>query len=915
MKVVGIDLGTTNCAVAWADLDEGTRVRVFEVPQLVAPGEVAARTGLPSALYLAGEHDLPAAATKLPWDDRARVVVGELARNQGQKVPGRLVTSAKSWLCHPGVDRQAAILPWGASSGFARGGAEGPVAAAGEGLKLSPIDASARILAHIAGAWDHVYGSLLADAEVIVTVPASFDEAARELTVAAAAKAGLDNVTLVEEPQAAFYAWIDAHDAKTRREALGPGERVLVCDVGGGTTDFTLIEVAADGADFTRAAVGDHLLLGGDNIDLALARLAEQRLGKLDVVQWQGLVHAARLAKEQILSDAAVDRRPVSVMARGSRLLAGAMTTEITRAEVEGLVLDGFLPVVDRDAAPARGRAGLAELGLPYAAEPAITRHLAAFLARHGSPRIDAVLFNGGAMKPKIVRDRVLAQLARWQDGKAPRELAGTSPELAVARGAAYYGLVRRGHGTKIRGGAARAFYVYAGGGRAVCVLPRGAEEGTSHELASELRLLVNRPASFRLYSATTRNDQPDAVIEDAAKVDALLELPPLVTVLRAPGRAEARVKLVAKLTELGTLELWCHPIDDTAAKFRLTFDLRGRGGASDELANAPLDPKVTPARALIDRVFGDAAAAGATPAAIMKELEAALDARRDEWPTQTIRALYDALLPLEGARKRSAEHEARWINLAGFLLRPGVGAPLDDWRVREAWKVFNLGLAHDRDEACKLGWWILWRRVAAGLTRGQQDQLVDRLGGLFLPGPQQKARWFKAKPSPQEATEMWRVLASLERVTPATKVKLGDFLAEKLAAWAGGDKKSLLGIAPDMAAWCLGRLGARAPLTGPADAVVAPEVAARWAGEILAARLTPEERIAFPLAQLARRTGDRARDLDDDARIRIADVLRAIPGAERMAKLVEEVVALEAREERVAFGDSLPTGLRLVGQ
>ena len=914
MKVVGIDLGTTNCAVAWADLDEGTRVRVFEVPQLVAPGEVAARTGLPSALYLAGEHDLPEAATALPWDDRARVVVGELARTQGQKVPARLVTSAKSWLCHPGVDRQAPILPWGA----------------GEGLKLSPLDASARILAHIAGAWDHVTGALLAESEVIVTVPASFDEAARELTLAAAAKAGLEHVTLVEEPQAAFYAWIDAHDAKTRREALAPGERVLVCDVGGGTTDFTLIEVAADGADFTRAAVGDHLLLGGDNIDLALARLAEQRLGKLDVVQWQGLVHASRLAKEQILSDAAVDRRPVSVMARGSRLLAGAMATEITRAEVEGLVLDGFLPVVERDAAPSRARAGLAELGLPYAADAAITRHLAAFLARHGSPRIHAILFNGGAMKPRLVRDRVIAQLARWQDGAAPRELAGTSPELAVARGAAYYGLVRRGHGTKIRGGAARAFYVYGGGGRAVCVLPRGAEEGTSHELASELRLLVNRPASFRLYSATTRNDQPDAVIEDAAKVDALLELPPLVTVLRAPGRTEARVKLVAKLTELGTLELWCHPVQegatplvgqsppslpDTASKFRLTFDLRGRGGAADELANAPLDPRVTPARTWIDRVFGETPAAGATPASIMKELEAALESRRDEWPTQTIRAMYDALLPLEGARKRSAEHEARWINLAGFLLRPGVGAPLDDWRVREAWKVFNLGLAHDRDEACKLGWWILWRRVAAGLTRGQQDQLVDRLGGLFLPGPQQKARWFKAKPSAQEATEMWRVLASLERVTPATKVKLGDWLAEKLAAYAAGDKKALLGIAPDMAAWCLGRLGARAPLTGPADAVVAPEVAARWAAEILAARLTPAERIAFPLAQLARRTGDRARDLDDEARVRIADVLRAIPGGERMAKLVDEVVALEAREERVAFGDSLPTGLRLVGQ
>ncbi|HWU88921.1 MAG TPA: Hsp70 family protein, partial [Kofleriaceae bacterium] len=466
--LIGIDLGTTNSAVAYVDTQAADpRVRVFEVPQLVAPGEVAPRRQLPSFVYLAGEIDLAPHETRLPWGD-ARQVVGELARGQGARMASRMIASAKSWLCHPGVDRQAPILPWGE--------ADGP--------KLSPVAAQALILGHVRAAWDHTHPDApFAEQEVLVTVPASFDEAARELTLQAAARAGFPPVVLLEEPQAAFYAWVDAGRGAAAR--LQPGERVLVFDVGGGTTDFTLIEVDASGDGFTRTAVGDHLLLGGDNLDLTLAKLVEQRLvarsgKKLDALQWHALVHACRLAKEVLLGDDPPEAAPIVVTGRGSKLIGGTLRDEVTREELSRVLFDGFFPVVERTAPLARGRGGLQEFGLPYASDPAVTRHLGAFLERHKVPRVDAVLFNGGAMTPESLRARVIELLAGWQ-GAPVRELPAAMPELAVAQGAAYYGLVRRGLAARIKGGTARAFYIgveTAAQRMAVCLAPSGLDEG-----------------------------------------------------------------------------------------------------------------------------------------------------------------------------------------------------------------------------------------------------------------------------------------------------------------------------------------------------------------------------------------------------------------------------------------------------
>jgi molecular chaperone DnaK (HSP70) len=909
--LIGIDLGTTNSAVAFVDTKAADpRVRVFEVPQLVAPGEVAPRRQLPSFIYMASEIDLAAHETALPWNKDARQVVGELARSQGARMASRMISSAKSWLCHAGVDRSAPILPWGDS----------------DGPKLSPIAAQAAILGHIKDAWDAAHADApFTEQEVLVTVPASFDEAARELTLQAAAKAGYPPVVLLEEPQAAFYAWLDSARGK-----LAAGERVLVFDVGGGTTDFTLIEVDASGDGLTRTAVGDHLLLGGDNLDLTLAKIVEQRVTqrtgkKLDALQWHGLVHACRLAKETLLGNDPPETAPIVVQARGAKLIGGTIRDEVSRSELHAILFDGFFPLVARDAQLARGRGGLQEFGLPYAADPAVTRHLAVFLQRHHVERVDAVLFNGGAMTPASLRQRVLDQIAQWQ-GTPPRELPAQAPELAVAQGAAYYGLVRRGQAMRIKGGTPRAFYIgvdasgarrrvpttEVGGGAeparmAVCLAPPGLEDGARVRLERDFRLVTNRPVSFRLYSSSTRDDQPGALVPigdgKAETIDDgsdLLELPPIVTVLRARGRSEVTVRLEVHITELGALEISCVDTEQ-GETWKLAFDMRSGGAAQAPAEDAAPPPKTDEAKAKIQGAFRT----GAGLSTLTRDLEALLDARRDEWSMMTTRALFDALVEVAPDRKKTADHEQRWLNLAGFLLRPGTGAPLDTWRSRVMWGVFNEGLAHPKSEPGKLAWWIVWRRIAGGLAKGQQEQIYDRLAQLLLPSPKQAKKLAEAKPSKQELSEMWRAVASMERLQVAFKIKLGDELVHRLETRKGREDAVHL--------WALSRLGARVPLYGPLNAVVPASKVKEWIAPLLAWDWPEPEKVAFPLAQLARRTGDRARDLDDATRTKVAEAVRAMPGGDRAAVLVEQVIALEAREEQVALGDTLPAGLRLV--
>jgi molecular chaperone DnaK (HSP70) len=584
---IGIDLGTTNCAIAATPLSaDQPAPAAGDLPQIIAAGEVASESLLPSFLYVPAAEELAPGALDLPWKKDAPNAVGRFARDRGASSPLRLVSSAKSWLCHAGVDRRKPILPWGAPDDVAQ---------------VSPVNASAQYLQHLRAAWDEAHPDApLAEQDLVLTVPASFDAVARDLTAEAARDAGLpEGLRLLEEPQAALYAWLADQGAAWRKQ-LVVGDVILVCDIGGGTTDFSLISVhEEDGAlNLERIAVGEHILLGGDNMDLALAYGVRARLEaegkKLDDWQMRALTHGCRAAKEGLLSDESKDTWPLVVPSRGRKLIGGSIKTELTRDELSKLLLEGFLPetaAADRPQKPRR--MGLATMGLPYASDAGITRHLAAFLGKDGLPRGDghsfvhptAILFNGGVTRSPVVRDRLRSILGAWleaEGGSAPKVLEGGHPDLAVSRGAACYAHSRAKGGMRIKGGTARAYYVGVERSElavpgvpprldALCIAPFGMEEGADAELDETFGLYLGETAAFRFFSSSERReDAVGAVVSP----DELEELAPIETTLEGDAETMVPVHLHAQVTELGTLELAAVQ-QEGEGRWKLSFDVR----------------------------------------------------------------------------------------------------------------------------------------------------------------------------------------------------------------------------------------------------------------------------------------------------------------------------------------------------
>lgn len=602
--IVGIDLGTTNSVLAYLDSAtavDDAHIEVQSTPQLINPGEVAELAVLPSFLYIPGELDFPSGSLALPWELTPPFVIGELARKRGAENPSRLVASAKSWLSCAAVNRTTPILPWNAPDDV---------------LKLSPVEASARYIEHLRSAWDNRWAKdnpalALREQDLLLTVPASFDTEARELTLRAAQQAGLPQVTLLEEPQAAFYAWIESQGDHWRQH-VKVGDLILVCDVGGGTTDFSLIAVSETDGELRleRVAVGDHILLGGDNMDLALARVLQQRLEsdgqRIDTWQLFSLWHQCRLAKEKLFAAPKSRKQPITLLGQGTKLVGGTITTELIREDLTQVVLEGFFPKAARDEMPARQRRiGLQELGLPYAADAAVTKHLARFLSQQtpSSPEAETirrgrsglacpthVLFNGGVMQAQVLRDRLITVLNDWlhEEGFDPLSvLDAASFDQAVARGAAYYGQARRGRGVRIRSGAPRTYYIgiesampavpgMAAPLKALCVVPFGMEEGTEAQLPErEFGLVVGETAEFRFLSSTARkHDQLGTLIEDWG--DELQELSPLEVTLQLEGQEDTvlPVRLESRVTEVGVLELWCVSRDGQQ-RWKLEFNIR----------------------------------------------------------------------------------------------------------------------------------------------------------------------------------------------------------------------------------------------------------------------------------------------------------------------------------------------------
>jgi molecular chaperone DnaK (HSP70) len=916
---IGIDLGTTSSALAYVPLAGDAQARVLDIAQFETADTLVEATTLPSFLHFPEDALAEQLHGRVPktrgW------IVGRLARRRAGEIPGRVVRSAKSWLCHHAADRSAPILPWGS-----------------EDLpptnKISPVRAAAFILNYFRGAWDSRFaphGDAFDDQEVTVTVPASFDAAAQRLTLTAAEEAGFPStVHLLEEPQAAFYCWLEQHSLSCSLwEGLNDTRprHVLVVDIGGGTSDFSLFELrpATTGGipNITRVAVSEHILLGGDNIDLALAVLLEPRLagerGRISGPQWDHLVASCRDIKEQALSGVASPDQQfmVALPGRGSSLVGTAQAAALARDEVERLVLDGFFPVCDASARPYRTQAGLRDWGLPYAADSAVTHHLADFL--RDRPRVDAVLFNGGSLQASVLRNRLLEQIAVWQDGTRPIELENSVPDLAVALGAARFGKLLSGDSGRIAAGAARAAFLEVQtapttsdqAASLVCVLPRNASAEQMFEInLPGLEVRTDQLVSFQACSSTRhgRCKAGDVLPWDA---EAFHTLPPLQTIIRTahgPDSGSDRtvpVRLAAKMNALGLLQISCVSTDPLAPQsWPLEFNLRpqerGGAGATGVPASTPIEPNATAealqaARDHLASTFARPAAKSVklTANTTLKSLERILGLPRHEWNAALLRNFWPILNEGTNGRKLSVEHEEAWLTLAGFLLRPGFGFAHDGLRMDELWLLHDAGLRFPGKRS-KVQEHILWRRVAGGLTAERQNML--------LAGELNSIRAGRASP------ELVRLAGSLERLPRETKADLVQTFIDQVMLRVEAKQH----CAPYLAA--LGLLLNRAPLYAGPETVVVPDLVARtyaafrdldWAeAELL------ETHNLFLRA--ARVVDDRNLDVPKSLRNQIARKLEHAGVAPMRTAAIKEFAPVGRMDQATLYGEALPPGLVL---
>lgn len=920
--IIGIDLGTTNCALAFIDTEQPfLPIQQFAIPQLSAPGKIDPFPTLPSFCYLSGYREWPPGALKLPWKEEEAAFVGRLAKTHGARVPTRLVQSAKSWLCNVSANRRDKILP---------------VETADISQRLSPVEASSKYLIHLKEAWNAAMAKgnpalELEEQEVILTVPASFDEVARNLTVEAARLAGLQHITLVEEPQAAFYSWISQHENEWKKR-FKAGESILVCDVGGGTTDFSLIELKEEKGElsFQRMAVGDHLLLGGDNMDAALAHYLENKLKQkghppLESGQWLQLLAEARAAKEALLSPEVQKESSYTVVIQGtgSSVVKGSLAAEISRQEIESLLSDGFFGRYElQEALKMKPSRGFRTMGLPYEDEPSITRHLAHFLqqARYldRPDGIRYILFNGGTLKPEIFQQALEKSLKDWFPQTPLQRLSSASLDLAVARGAAYYGKARRGFGVSIGGGLPRTYYlkieVKEGDGKtkphALTLLPRGSQEGREFHPVQIFSLRPNTPVAFHLLTSHVRLDDCEGELVEIDPLE-MQPLPAIQTILRF-GKKQMQeesanllpVKLGIRLTAIGTVELWLDS-QTSEHKWTLEFQLRSATG-QEPLIQRQRDATgdetfekgyLEDARQSIEQLFHPETAG--KPGQLMERLEAQIGKPRREWGPSLLRELWNSLLASASLRKKTLEHEARWWNLAGFFLRPGFGFPLDDFRIKELWKIILSDLKNPKPQETLVQRWICFRRIAGGLNKGQQIQLAGELSADIFDKKTGRIE-IARKGDLYPYSEKIRALASFERLELPFKMRMGDALVERI----------LKGSPATYDFWALGRIGARHLLYGSAGQVIPRDICTKWVEKLLAHKPAAEnhEAMIFLLRQLARKTDHRELNLGEST---LQKILDAYPQSDLKEWLLEERILTPSEQEQV-FGDQLPSGLVL---
>ncbi|MGY5513061.1 Hsp70 family protein [Vibrio antiquarius] len=928
--LVGIDLGTTNTVVAYCEITdnlEQSEVSLFDIDQLIGPGEVVRKPLLPSFRYHPAVGQISHSDLTLPWDnepvagDINNVIVGEWARELGAKVEGRQVSSAKSWLSHQAVDRSSDILPW---------------AGAQDVDKVSPVIASASYLNHIRQAWNYRHPSnKLEDQDVVVTVPASFDETARKLTLEAAELAGLKKIVLLEEPQAVCYDWYARHQ-KTAADELKELPLILVCDVGGGTTDLSLIEASFSSQDelaLDRIGVGEHLMLGGDNLDLALAHLAESRFNqskKLTAASLTKLIQQTRKAKENLLSASAPDEVKITMLGSGSKLLGGTKSIALSKQEVHQIALDGFFPLSDFSEVPDKRRSAVVEFGLPYVADPAVSKHVAEFLTQHQQVSRAAlgieddkqnaipvgVLLNGGVFNSDLVTERVTALLSDWR-GAPVTVLDNPHPDWSVALGAVAFGKARRGAQLKIGGGAARSYFLHLQEknkmGKALCLLAKGTEEGHEIRLSGRrFSLTLGEPVRFNLLTSTHDTLTNNTAIQNGVMVDVdpdlFAPLPPYITTLEGEGaelqanqKERVEVQLACQLTEVGTLKMECVSTEDDNKRWELEFEVRNK--QTDDSEQVKLHPKLNECKELIARLYSGnkKSAEGKEIKTLAKDLEKKLG-KRDEWDFTTLRQLFDTFAQGRKRRRRSEQHEKNWLRLAGFALRPGFGDPTDSWRIEQVWGLYQQNIQFKNHQGWT-DWWVFWRRIAGGLSQEQQETILADIAKYLHPGAMKNPQSAKAAQD-MGYESMVRLSASLEHLEVEDKVLLATWFLSKAINQNQFEQAHW---------WAMGRLASRTPLYGSQHNVIPREQAEQWLPKLLEQNWQKEPMIAFAAVMICRKTGDRLFDISDDYREQVLTKLKQSKVPESWVSLVKEVKELSESESKRVFGDALPSGLTLV--
>lgn len=928
--LVGIDLGTTNTVVAYCEITdnlEQSEVSLFDIDQLIGPGEVVRKPLLPSFRYHPAVGQISPSDLTLPWEnepvsgDIRNVIVGEWARELGAKVEGRQVSSAKSWLSHQAVDRSSDILPW---------------AGAQDVDKVSPVIASASYLNHIRQAWNYRHPSnKLEDQDVVVTVPASFDETARKLTLEAAELAGLKKIVLLEEPQAVCYDWYARHQ-QTAADELKELPLILVCDVGGGTTDLSLIEASFSSQDelaLDRIGVGEHLMLGGDNLDLALAHLAESRFNqskKLTAASLTKLIQQTRKAKENLLSASAPEEVKITMLGSGSKLLGGTKSIGLSKQEVHQIALDGFFPLSDFSEVPDKRRSAVVEFGLPYVADPAVSKHVAEFLTQHQQVARAALgieddkqnaipvglLLNGGVFNSELVTERVTTLLSDWR-GAPVTVLDNPHPDWSVALGAVAFGKARRGAQLKIGGGAARSYFLHLQEknkmGKALCLLAKGTEEGHEIRLSGRrFSLTLGEPVRFNLLTSTHDTLTNNTAIQNGVMVDVdpdlFAPLPPYITTLEGEGaelqanqKERVEVQLACQLTEVGTLKMECVSAEDESKRWELEFEVRNK--QTDDSEQVKLHPKLNECKELIARLYSGnkKSAESKEIKTLAKDLEKKLG-KRDEWDFTTLRQLFDTFAQGRKRRRRSEQHEKNWLRLAGFALRPGFGDPTDSWRIEQVWGLYQQNIQFKNHQGWT-DWWVFWRRIAGGLSQEQQETILADIAKYLHPGAMKNPQSAKAAQD-MGYESMVRLSASLEHLEVEDKVLLATWFLSKAINHNQFEQAHW---------WAMGRLASRTPLYGSQHNVVPREQAEQWLPKLLEQNWQKEPMIAFAAVMICRKTGDRLFDISDDYRDQVLAKLKQSKVPESWVSLVEEVKELSESESKRIFGDALPSGLTLV--